>query len=138
MTDRILVDTNVWLDILLDREPHVDDSAAALSLAQRHGATLVVGATTVTTIFYFVDKLSERERASDAVEQLLDNHEVAAVGGDVLRSALDADLSDFEDGVLHEAARRHHVDLLITRNASDFEQGGLPVSTPSEYVAAHR
>lgn len=136
MSQRVLVDTNVWLDVLLDRNPHVEHSAGAVSLAQRDGATLVLGATTVTTVFYFVEKFTDFDQATDAIGRLLDHHEVANVTGDVLRTALDAGLADFEDAVLHEAARRVNVDLILTRNAPDFEAGVLPVSTPREYVAA--
>lgn len=137
MSDRILVDTNVWLDILLERQPHVDDSADAVSHAQEHGATLFLGATTVTTLFYFVEKFTDLDEANKAVDRLLDHHEVAGVTGDVLRNAVDGAIADFEDAVLHEAAVRSHVDLILTRNAQDFEAGSLDVSTPREYLAAH-
>lgn len=135
MSARLLVDTNVWLDVLLDREPHADDSADALSLAQNRGATLVLGATTVTTLFYFIEKFADSDRASAAVRRLLDHHEIANVTGDVLRTAVDARIGDFEDAVLHEVARRANVGLILTRNAADFEAGQLDVSTPREYVS---
>ena len=137
MSDRLVVDTNVWLDVLLERAPHVDDSADALSLAQNRGATLLLGATTVTTLFYFVEKFTDVDQASAAVDRLLDHHDIANVTGDVLRTAVEANIGDFEDAVLHEAARGANADLILTRNASDFEAGDLAVSTPREYLAAH-
>ena len=60
---------------------------------------------------------------------------VAPVNRAVLESALGLGFKDFEDAVLHEAARHAAVDWIVTRNARDFVGGGVRVCTPGEMLA---
>lgn len=137
---KVLVDTNVWLDIILKREPHVAASARVVNALTvpdgPHSAWVCAHA--VTTIFYIVDRGRDSIAASSAVEALLDGAEVAAVDGKVLRKALTSDLVDFEDAVVESAASRLGLDAILTRNAPDFSRARIPVYTPSELMAALR
>lgn len=133
----VLVDTNVWLDIFLARQPFVSTSARAVSLLDTPEHGIFTGAPTVTTIFYLVDRSLDRSTARDKIRTLLDRCRVAAVDGDVLRSALEDDFDDYEDAVLHSSAHAAHLDAILTRDTSDFERASLPVYTPEEFVAAH-
>ncbi len=133
----VLVDTNVWLDIFLARQPFVSASARAVSLLDTPEHGIFAGATTVTTIFYLVHRSLDRSTACDKIRTLLDRCRVASVDGDVLRSALEDDFDDYEGAVLHGSAQAAHLDSILTRNTSDFEHASLPVYTPDEFVAAH-
>lgn len=133
----VLVDTNVWLDIFLARQPFVSASASAVSLLDNPEHGIFVGATTVTTIFYLVDRSLERSTARDKIHTLLDRCRVASVDADVLRSALEDDFDDYEDAVLHSSAQAAHLDAILTRNTADFEHASLPLYTPDEFVAAN-
>jgi hypothetical protein len=55
-----------------------------------------------------------------------------------LRSALDAGFADFEDAVVHEAARQAGAAAIVTRNGKDFVRSELPVFSPAELLAAMR
>lgn len=134
----VLVDTNVWLDIFLVREPFALASGQAISLldAPEHG--LFVGATTVTTIFYLVEREKGRKTARRKVRSLLDRSKVAPVDGAVLRAALDDSFDDYEDAVLHGAAEAANLEAILTRNTGDFAGASLRIYTPNEFIAAHR
>ena len=133
---RILIDTNVVLDVLIARRPHVDHALAIFSLVDSGRVRGVLGATTITTVFYLATKGVGVAQARLHVRSLLDLFDVASVDRAVLVAALDAGFDDFEDGVLHEAAVVAGVDAVVTRDGAGFAASSLPVFTPSAFLAA--
>jgi predicted nucleic acid-binding protein len=133
----VLVDTNVWLDILQDREPHYVSSARTVSVLERPEYEAHLGATTLTTLFYLQQRASNTDAARDQVRRWLDRFRVAPVEGRVLRSAVELEvIDDFEDAVLREAAHRAGLDAIVTRNPDDFESDPPRIYTPDEFLAA--
>lgn len=133
---KALIDTNVWLDIILDRAPHYEDSAAAVSLLDQPDHSAWLSAHAVTTIFYLVDRARDRQTATEAVKTLLERARVSPVDESILRDALATTLPDFEDAVVDASAYRTGLDAIVTRNARDFEKSEISVYTPSELVSA--
>lgn len=133
---KVLFDTNVILDLLLDREPFVPFAAALLAKAERGELTGCVGATTITTIQYLATKVIGAKGARAAISKLLTVLQVAPVNQLVIDAALDSSLTDFEDAVLLEAARAFGADAIVTRDHSGFAAADLPVYDPVELVAA--
>ena len=132
---RVLFDTNVILDLLLEREPFADAAAALLARAELGAVTGFVGATTVTTIHYLATKVIGREAARDAISSLMSILHVAAVSGPVLDAALQSPLEDFEDAVLLEAGRAAGADAVVTRDLRDFAAADIPIHHPTELLA---
>ncbi len=135
---RILIDTNVVLDVLMARQPHLDHALAVVALVDAGRVSGVLGATTLTTIFYLLAKAVGVAEARTHVRSLLEVFDVAAVDRAVLVGALDAGFGDFEDGVLHEAATNAGVDAIVTRDGAGFAAASLPVFTPAAFLAAVR
>lgn len=133
---KVLVDTNVVLDVLLDRRPFSLPAAALLSLVENKKVEAALGATTLTTIHYLVAKAGGRKMADSAVKKLLTVFEVAAVDGAVLEAATRLPLPDFEDAVLVEAARSAGADAVVTRDLRGFKKSDLPAYSPEEFLAA--
>jgi predicted nucleic acid-binding protein len=133
---KILFDTNVVLDVLLAREPFVGVVAQLLSLADERRIQGVISATTVTTIHYLATKAVGRRKARKHIEELLAIFEVGPVDRNVLVSALDTGLADYEDAVLHETARAAGVAGIVTRNAEDFSGATVTVYAPEELLLA--
>jgi predicted nucleic acid-binding protein len=129
---RVLVDTNVVLDVLLDREPHVAASAEILSRVESGSFSGWLCATTITTLSYLLTKAVGSEKALADVRQILSLFEIAPVNRPVLEGAVALGFKDFEDAVLHEAARQIDANAIVTRNLDDFEHAALPVYTPEE------
>ena len=132
----ILVDANIWLDIILRRTNHFEPSAKVVSLLGRAEHTLYICAHSITTIFYLVEKARDNSTARTALSTLLQGTSVAAVDGSILREALHAQLSDYEDAVLEQAALRIGLDGIVTRNKKDFAGDQCAVYTPDELIAA--
>ena len=85
---KFLIDTNVVLDLLLDRMPFADDAAQLFDQAERGNISAVLCGTTVTTIFYIAPKTIGARKAKQAVGELLSLCEIAPVGRAVLEDAL--------------------------------------------------
>jgi predicted nucleic acid-binding protein len=135
---RILIDTNVVLDVLMARQPHLDHALAVVALVDARRVSGVLGATTLTTIFYLLAKAVGVADAHAHLRSLLDLFDVAAVDRAVLIGALDAGFEDFEDGVLHQAATLAGVDAIVTRDVAGFAAASLPVFTPAAFLATVR
>jgi len=132
---KVLVDTNVLLDVLLRRVPFHTDALHLLARVERNELQGVLGATTVTTLYYFLDKGLGASRAREELRKLLTLFDVAAVNRGVLSRALDAPLADYEDAVLVEAAGAIGADAVVTRNVKDFKNAPLTVYTPRELLS---
>ena len=100
---KVLFDTNVLLDILLEREPHIEVASKLFSLVDNGRIQGSICATAATTAYYMTTKGLGSKRAHDQVRTLLSMFEVATVDGGVLQRALDSGFSDYEDSVAHEA-----------------------------------
>lgn len=133
---RVLFDTNVVLDLLLDRAPHAVVAARLFTAVERKQLAGLLCATSVTTLDYLIARAIGREKARGAIRTLLRMFEVAAVTRAVLEAALEIDLDDYEDAVLHEAGQGAEAEAIVTRNASDFHGATLPIFSPAELVAA--
>ena len=132
---KILVDTNVLLDVLCQRADFYDDSAAVWSLAEQGRVTAFIATISVTNMYYIVRKLSDHRKAMKALIQLRDIFSVAACDAQVLNQAIDAKMPDFEDAVQFFTATHAGVDMIITRNVKHFPKGSIPAATPAEFLA---
>ena len=122
---RVLFDTNVVLDVLLDRRPHAEASAAAWAAIETGDTEGMLSAHAVTTIHYLVQKEMGAVRARRIVSDLLRVFGVASVNGAVVQEALQSPTSDFEDAVTAAAARLAGCECIVTRDPKGFR--GCPV-----------
>lgn len=132
---RMLVDTNVILDVILERAPWDVDAVHLLDAVSRRKAHGFVAAHAVTTVHYIVAQHAGRTKATTAVADLLQVLDVVALGAGEFQRALAIGLADFEDSVQAAACLTAGADYLVTRNARDFK--GAPVTTrsPGEILA---
>ena len=129
-----LVDTNVVIDLLLDREG-ADAAAALLDGAERGDYQLCLCSLSYTNIYYSLRKyLSHKERI-DCLTQLGEVLHTAPVDGQVISMALQSGWRDFEDAVQYCAAVSSKImDGIITRNEKDFLLSDIPVINPSTFM----
>jgi predicted nucleic acid-binding protein len=133
---KVLFDTNIVLDVLLDRQPHADAATRLFALVDGGMIEASLCATTVTSIYYIAAKTVGRKRARTQMHDLLALFSVAAVDHEVLDRALDLGFEDYEDAVVHEAARVGGMTAIVSRDAGGFAGASLPVFAPSELLAA--
>jgi predicted nucleic acid-binding protein len=133
---KVVFDTNVVLDVLLDRAPHVGVAAKLFALVDNERVDGMICATTVTTIFYIAAESLGRTRAHRQVHGVLALFAIAPVDRDVLDRALDLEFEDFEVAVLHEAARSAGAAAIVTRDGAGFANATVPVVDPHELLAS--
>lgn len=133
---KLVLDTNIVLDVLLDRAPHAGPAAEVLSLADGGNIDAALCATTVTTVHYLAAKATGGKRAAALVGELLHMLAVAPVDRDVLLAASRLGFADFEDAVIHEAARAWGAAAIVSRDATGFARAALPVFDAHELLSA--
>jgi predicted nucleic acid-binding protein len=135
---KVLVDTNVVLDVLLDRRPHSADSASIFRLIEEGRLQGMLCATTITTIDYLLLQSLSRAEARKHLAQLIRLFDIAPVNRTVIERAMQSRIGDFEDAVLEQAAALAGADLIVTRNAKDFAHGTIKVQDPKECLVQLR
>ena len=130
---RVLFDTNVVLDLLLDREPFSLDAARCFSRVEAGEIEGWLCGSTVTTLHYLIRKSAGARKARESITLLLSLFEIAPVNKIALEGALQLSFKDFEDAVLHEAARLVNADVIVTRNTADFKHSSILVRLPVEF-----
>jgi predicted nucleic acid-binding protein len=131
---RILFDTNIVLDVLLDRQPHVEASAAAWAAVEAGKSEGLLAAHAVTTIHYLARKELGNARARRILSAILGVFGVAAVDGAVIQEALQLPFSDFEDAVTAAAARSAGCDCIVTRDPRGFRGSPIRCLAPDAVI----
>lgn len=127
MKKHYLVDTNVIIDMLLDRED-ADAACAVFDGAERGDYDLHICALSFTTMFYSLRKILSREDRINALIQLKEAMEVSKVDANVIDMALKSGWKDFEDAVQNfSAVVDPQISAIITRNTKDFKDSSLEV-----------
>lgn len=132
---RVLLDVNVILDVLLDREPHADSASDVWSAVEDGRAQGYLSAHAITTIHYLNMQSVGARQARDTTSAILSVFDVADVNASVLSAALALGWKDFEDAVTAAAARAARCDAIVTRNPRDFKNSPIRVLAPSEAAA---
>ncbi len=132
---KIMCDTNIIIDVLLEREPFVEDSCKVLSLCEDHLIHGFVSASSVTDVYYLVRKYTHStDLAYKAVGKLLEIVKVGSVTNNDVLNAFQQKAKDFEDCLVATCAKSIRCDCIVTRNKKDFEEFGVPVLTPAELL----
>ena len=132
---RILIDTNIVLDIIQKREPFFADSYQALRKAIETDAECLISASAATDIFYIFRKaFQSAQKAKARIEQLSQIAAFVDVQGADIHTALIRSMPDFEDAVVDAVAARNGADYILTRNIRDFAGSSVPAITPAEFL----
>lgn len=133
---RILLDTNIALDLLLNRKPFVSDAIQILALAEAGRLEALLSTDAISTIFYVVSKNKDAAAGREAIAKLLDYVSLASLDERAVIRGLALDFSDVEDALVAAVAEKEGVAAIVTRNGSDFKNSPVPVMGPREFLAA--
>lgn len=132
---KILIDTNVILDVLLKREPFYHDGAKILNLAKRDDIALFVSASAITDIYYIANQtLRNKMEIKTLLSNLLKVVSVASVSEDMIKNALELPWKDFEDSVQYSVAVLQKMEGIVTRNVNDYKEAEIDIWTPEELL----
>lgn len=133
---KILFDTNIVLDLLLERQPFVEQAQLLFEKVESGQINALLGATTITTLDYLLTKTLGTRQAKQIIKKLLALFEIAPVNRLVLESALESNFTDFEDAVLHAAAIHSGAQSIVTRDEKGFSKAKIAVYSPPALLHA--
>jgi len=135
--NKILLDTNIILDIALERREFFEKSKELMLTLNKLNIPSYVTATTVTDIYYILKKSKGHQLTISFLKNLFDFIDIAGVNKEVVVRALNSEITDFEDAVQTECASQNDINIIITRNVADFKKSKLVIVTPSEFISQY-
>ncbi len=132
---RVLFDTNIILDVLLDRKPWQRESGLIWRANDEDRLIGYAVASSFTDIFYIARRLTDRQTAAAAIKICLDAFEICPVTRETLERAASMPGQDFEDNLIIACAELMGLEIIVTRNKRDFIDATVSVLTPSELLS---
>ena len=133
----VLLDTNVIIDVFLQRQPFAQDADKLILLVEDGKLQASLCANSVTTVDYLLSGALGKAVARKHILRLLKTFDIAPVNRAVLHDAAQSKLKDFEDAVIAQSVIASGIPTIITRNGKDFVGCGLHVYSPAEWLAGN-
>ncbi|MCB1124015.1 MAG: PIN domain-containing protein [Verrucomicrobiae bacterium] len=131
---KVLVDTNLFLDVLFERDGLADDSQAVLDWCGENRGNAYIAWHTVANLYYIGTKSVGKTEVMPYLDAILSVFEVSPVDSHAARTARSLNLSDFEDALQAAAALTAEADFIVTRNQKDFRNSPVKAITPSAFL----
>lgn len=131
---RVLIDTNIILDVLCKREAFYEDSAKVWKLCEIKKITGVVSALSIPNIMYIMRKELDTERTKEILNSISLIFTIADLKTADLKKAAGMNFKDYEDAVQSACASRIKADYIITRNIKDFTESQITAIKPEELL----
>lgn len=138
MPDRLLIDQNVMLDVLLERMPHVTESALVVELIAEDNVEGFISGASVDTMAYLLATHHTPARINGILRFVRLKFKIAPITESIIDDSLAAGWKDVEDAIVYQSAKSAGCTVVITRNVKDFKTKGSDgplVMTPKEYLA---
>lgn len=132
---KLLIDANVLLDVLQNREPHVKASSIIWKLCETGQTKGCVSALTFANMVYVMRKELSPEKIEEVLRTLSLIFDFVDLSASDLSRAAQMKWDDFEDALQSVTAERIHADYIVTRNVKDFTKSRVVAFTPSELIA---
>ena len=134
--NRVLIDTNIIVDIATRREPFFEHSSKILELAIEEKIIAYVSASAVTDMFYILQKENGKSNTMQFLKELFEFIDILGVDKTIIINALNSDWKDFEDAVQGNVAANNSLDIIITRNTKDFAKiANVQVKDPFHFLS---
>lgn len=131
---KIFFDTNIILDVLLEREPFYKNSSFLWTLAENEKIKIYISAISVNNIFYIVKKYKGQEVAEKIVDIILSTFNIIPLDYDILKLARTKEQKDYEDLIQYFSALKSGAICIITRNKKDFPKENIEILDSDEFV----
>jgi len=132
--DRILVDTNIVLDLLAKRTEFIIEAQELFTLSDKNELKLYVSSLTFANTYYILSQKIKLEDARKILRKFKVLVEVLPMDDKIIDLSLESDFKDFEDAIQYHTAIENEVNIIITRNLKDFKTAKIPVLTAKDYI----
>ena len=130
----LLIDTNILLDVLMDRQQHRMHSSLVWKLCETGLADGYICALSFADIVYIMRKTLEPKKINVLIESLSLIFRFEDLKGSDLIKAAALQWDDYEDALQAIAAERIHADYIVTRNTTDYRNSPVPAITPTDLL----
>ena len=134
MKKRIFIDTNILLDVLLEREGFYYDALKIWASAEVGTIDAYIAAISVNNVHYVIKRMKSETTAMIAVRIILRIFKVVPVDADILSCAADFHDKDYEDDVQLQCALKANCSQLFTRNPPHYDSSLMAIVPPSSFV----
>lgn len=132
---KVLLDVDVVLDVLLERQPHADPAAGLWAIVERGQVEGFLPAHGLATIHDLAARHRDSKYARQVLEDLVTVFRVAAVDWAVTRRALALAWRDFDNAVCAAAAEASGCDAIVTRSPEAFPTSSVRAIDPATALA---
>lgn len=134
---KLLIDTNIVIDLLAKREPFYNSAAQLFSLADKRKLELSISSLTFANTNYVISRLKSTQEAREILRRFRVIVKVLQLNEKLIDLALnDNNFMDFEDGLQYYTAIENEQDIIVTRDLKDFKESKIPVMTSEEYLVS--
>ncbi len=131
MPKHLFIDTNILIDLLIDRKPFSDKAEKLFEASAIGKAKLYVSSVSFNNIYYIVRQNETHKKSIELLEGLEKYVEILPVDSSVIKKSLASNFNDFEDAIQNFSAESNSkIEAIITRNEKDFKKSNLPVFAP--------
>lgn len=135
MVNKILIDTNILLDYLLEREPFFEDAKSIMVLCADGKVKGCIAAHSVPNMFFILRKDFNAKERREVLSNLCSIFDVEGIDKTKLLSGLaNEDFSDFEDCLQMECAKSYGASYIVTRNVADYSTSEIKAIMPKDYL----
>ena len=136
--DRILVDTNIVLDLLAKRKEFIVEAQELFTLSDKNEVKLYVSSLTFANTYYILSQKMKLNDARKILRQFKVLVEVLPMDDKIIDLSLESDFKDFEDAIQYHTAIENGISIIITRNLKDFKTSRIPVLTAKNYIETRK
>ncbi|AFZ60039.1 PIN domain-containing protein [Anabaena cylindrica FACHB-243] len=131
---KVLLDTNIIIDIALERQPYVTNSETVLAFVEQGQIEGYISASTISDLYYIIRKQKGRDLTIEFLQEILTFCQIATVNQAVISMAFTTNFKDFEDAIQYSTAVVNQLDAIITRNPQDFPVISPRILTPDQLI----
>ncbi|MCF6212925.1 MAG: PIN domain-containing protein [Flavobacteriaceae bacterium] len=132
--DKILVDTNIVLDLLAKREAFLTEAQELFTLSDQNEVILCVSALTFANAYYILSQKLKLNDTRSVLRRFKILVKVIPLNEKIINLSLDSEFKDFEDAIQYHTSLENDIDIILTRNLKDFKLSKIPVLTARDYI----
>jgi predicted nucleic acid-binding protein len=132
---RIFLDTNILLDVLLEREPFSQPAQVIWSLSEKNEIHAAISAVSLSNIFFIIKKLSSSENGYKSLNALVEIFDVIDIDWRLVQKSIESRFPDFEDALQYHSALRYRAQAIISRDPAGFMDSKIPLMDCAQYLA---
>ncbi|MFV0345672.1 MAG: type II toxin-antitoxin system VapC family toxin [Bacteroidales bacterium] len=133
--DKVLIDTDVIMDLFFDRKPYAEFSSKLINLCAENRVQGYTTPVIISNVYYLLRKTAKHNIIVEKIKQLLSIIEILKMDKNVVMNALNSEFKDFEDALQNfSAIENGDIKIILTRNLKDFKKSKLAILTPEIYL----